>query len=150
MKIKEIVLIISAVSFILLIIFLSLLLGEKFQIKSCGCPKMVSQNFILLFILLSIIFIGGIVYYLLSLQLDKKNETINFNIDTIMKFLDKDEKIILNHLKTRKEILQSDIKNLTKLRVHRAVKKLEEKDIIRTKKAGRTNLIYLNKKFELK
>ncbi len=89
-------LIVSGISFILLIIFLSLLLGEHLQIKSCGCPQMVSQNFILLFIGLSIIFIGGLVYYLLSIQIERKNKKVKFNVNTILQFLDKDEKKYYN------------------------------------------------------
>jgi len=150
-KTRNIILFISAISFILLITFLSLLLGEQFQIRSCGCPKMVSQNFIFLFILLSVIFVAGMVYYLLSLQLEKKEKVINFNLETIMKFLDNDEKDILNQIKKKdKPILQSEIKKLTKLRTHRALKKLKDKEIITTKKIGKMNIVQLNKNFTLK
>ncbi len=142
-------LIISSISFILLIIFLSLLLGEHFQVESCGCPKMISQNFIFLFIFLSIIFIGGLIYYLLSLKLEKKEKKVRFNVKTIMKFLDKDEKMVLNQIK-KEEILQSSIQGLSKLRKHRAIKKLQEKEILKIKKIKNQNKIKLNENFELK
>jgi uncharacterized membrane protein len=144
-------LILSGISFILLVVFLSLLLGEHFQIESYGCPSMVSQNFILLFIALSVIFIGGLIYYLLSLQIEKKNKKVKFNIKTIIKFLDDDEKKILNQVNENrnKEILQSDIKGLSKLRKHRAIKKLKEKNILEVKKLGNKNKIKLNENFEL-
>jgi len=146
MKRKSLIsLILSGISFILLIIFLSLLLGEHFQIESCGCPNMVSQNFILLFIVLSIFFVGGLLYYLLSLQIEKEEKKIKFNIKTIIKFLDEDEKKILNQIKEKKEILQSEIKELTKLRKHRAIKKLNEKNILEIEKLGNKNKL----KFEL-
>jgi len=148
MKIRSVILIVSSLSFIILIVSLSLLLGEKFQIQSCGCPKMVSQNFIFLFILLSIIFVAGILYYLLSLQLDKKTKTIDFSTSTIMKFLDNDEKKILNQIK-KNGIMQSEIKGMTKLRIHRAIRKLEEKEILISSRIGKTNLIKLNKNFKL-
>ncbi len=150
MKKSQIVsLIISSISFILLIIFLSLLLGEHFQVETCGCPKMVSQNFIFLFIFLSIIFIGGLIYYLLSLKLEKKEEKVKFNVKTIIKFLDEDEKKILNQIK-KEEILQSEIHGLSKLRKHRAIKKLQEKEILKIEKIKNKNKIKLNKNFELK
>ena len=151
MKKNIIILLISALAFICLIVFLSLLLGEHFQVQSCGCPKMVSQNFVWLFIFLSIIFIGGIVYYLLSLKIEKKDRTIGFNLSTIMKFLDNDEKNILRQLKQNNgEILQSKIKKINKLRSHRAIKKLEEKEILKTIKQGKINKITLNNEFNLK
>jgi len=149
MKKNVVILIISALSFILLIIFISLLLGEKFQVKSCGCPQMVSQNFIMLFILLSVIFVGGLVYYLLSLQIQKEEEKLEFNISTIMKFLDNDEKEILNQInKNNGWILQSDLKG-DKVRKHRALKKLREKDIIDIRKMGNKNKIKLNENFKV-
>lgn len=143
-------LIISRISFILLIIFLSLLLGEHLQIKSCDCPQMVSQNFILLFIGLSIIFIEGLIYYLLSLQIKKKNKKVKFNVNTIMQFLDKDEKKILNQIKKLRKINQSEINGLTKVRKHRAIKKLKEKGILKIERIGNKNKIKVNENFELK
>lgn len=140
---------ISVISFVVLIIFLSLLLGEHLQVKGCECPKMVSQNFIILFISLSVIFVGGLVYYLLSIQIGKKDQKAKFNIETIMKFLDEDEKKILNQIEN-KEILQSEIKGLSKVRKHRAIKKLREKEILNIEKIGKNNKIRLNKNFKLK
>src|SRR6056297_2122043 len=89
-KSNIIALIVSGISFILLIVFLSLLLGEHLQVKSCGCPQMVSQNFVFLFIVLSIIFVGGLIYYLLSIKIEKKDQKVKFNVNTIMQFLDND------------------------------------------------------------
>lgn len=144
-------LILSGISFILLIVFLSLLLGEHLQIESCSCPKMVSQNFILLFIGLSIIFIGCLIYYLLSLQIEKRNNKVRFSIKTIIDFLDNDEKKILTQIEKdkNKEIMQSEIKGLSKLRKHRAIKKLKEKNILKIEKLGNKNKLKLNKNFGL-
>jgi len=150
MKKNVIALLISGLSFILLIISLSLLLGEHFQVESCGCPKMVSQNFIFFFILLSVIFVGGLIYYLLSSQIKKEEKKLEFNINTIMKFLDKDEKEILDQInKNKGEIFQLDLKG-DKVRKHRALKKLNEKGIVKVEKIGNKNKIRLNKNFEIK
>ncbi|MFW5847019.1 MAG: hypothetical protein ACOCUU_02555 [Nanoarchaeota archaeon] len=149
-KFNLIILCISALSFITLIISLSLLLGEHLQVKSCGCPKMVSQNFIVLFILLSVIFIGGLIYYLFSLQIEKKEEKVKFNINTLMKFLDKDEKQIIQQLKkNNNKIFQSNLKG-NKVRISRAIKKLKEKDIVKIEKQNKKNKIKLNRNFEIK
>jgi len=146
-----IALIVSGISFILLIVFLSLLLGEHLQVEGCGCPHMVSQNFIFLFIFLSVIFIGGLLYYLLSIKIEKKDQKVKFNVNTIMQFLDDDEKKILKQIGKQegKEMLQSDIK-LSKLKRHRAIKKLKEKNIVKVEKSGNKNKIKLNENFELK
>src|SRR6056297_3086540 len=150
-KSNIIALIISGISFILLIIFLSLLLGEHLKVEGCGCPHMVSQNFIFLFIVLSVIFVGGLLYYLLSIKIEKKDKKVKFNVHTIMQFLDKDEKKILKQLdKNNKEMPQSNIKELSKLRKHRAIKKLNEKEIVSIEKKGNKNKIKLNENFELK
>ncbi len=150
MKKRIISLIISSISFILLITFLSLLLGEHFQTKTCGCPKMVSQNFIMLFIILSILFIGGLVYYLLSLQIEKKEKIINKNIEILYSILDKDEQNLLNFLiKNNGKINQNDFaKKIGKLKAHRIIKKLEQKKIINIIKQGKNNLIKLKKELK--
>ena len=48
------------------------------------------------------------------------------------------------------KMLQSEIKGLTKIKKHRAIKKLKEKDIVKVKKSGNKNKIKLNENFELK
>ena len=150
-KSNVISLIVSGISFILLIIFMSLLLGEHLQVEECGCPHMVSQNFIGIFIVLGMIFIGGLIYYLLSLKIDKKDKKVRFNVNTIIQFLDKDEKEILKQLSEKKgKMLQSEIKDLSKLKKHRAIKKLKEKNIVKVEKSGNKNKIKLNENFELK
>ena len=150
MKKGIISLIISSISFILLIVFLSLLLGEHFQTQSCGCPKMVSQNFIILFIILSVIFIGGLVYYLLSLQIEKKENIINKNMEVLYSILDKDEQNLLDFLiRNNGTINQNDLsKKIGKLKSHRIIRKLEQKKIINITKQGKNNLIKLNRELK--
>src|SRR6056297_2959557 len=151
-KSNIIALIISGISFILLIIFLSLLLGEHLKVEGCGCPHMVSQNFIFLFIVLSVIFVGGLLYYLLSIKIEKKDKKVKFNVNTIMQFLDDDEKKILKQIKDKQEgkMLQSEVKGLTKIKKHRAIKKLKEKNIVKVEKSGNKNKVKLNENFDLK
>jgi uncharacterized membrane protein len=148
---QKVILIISGLSFIALITLLSLVLKDQFGVKDCGCPRVVSQNFIFIFVFLSIVFIGGIVYYLLSLQIKQRDRALEFNLETIMKFLDGDEKEVLNQIKKNNgKMLQSNISKISRLRAHRAIKKLSEKNIILLEKIGRENKLEINKKFEVK
>ena len=66
-----------------------------------------------------------------------------------MKFLNPDERIVLNKIIFKKgSCLQSEItrlKEMTKLRTHRAVKSLESKDIIVSEEQGKTNKLSLAK-----
>lgn len=150
MKKRDIILLIGLASFVIFVISLTLLLGEKFEVKSCGCPKMVSNNFVYLFIILSIIFVASLVYYLFSLKIDAKEKVINKNIELLYKILDKDEKKVLDKIiKQKGQIEQSKIsEELGKLKVHRTLKKLEQKGIITIEKKGRTNIIKLNEELK--
>jgi uncharacterized membrane protein len=150
MKKRDLILLIGAVSFIILIIFLSLLLGDKFQVRSCGCPNMVSQNFIIIFIILAVIFVGSLLYYLLSLKIDSQKGIIEKNIEVLHSILDKNERIVINLIiRNNGEIPQSEIsKKMGKLKSHRTVKKLIDKKIIDTTKKGRENTIILKKELK--
>ena len=147
MKKRDYVLIIGCLAFILLIISLSLLLGEKFEVKSCGCPNMVSQNFIILFIILAVVFVMSLLYYLFSLRLDAKKKIIGQNINLLFSILDKEEQEVLKlAIKSEGILSQNIISNkYGKAKASRVVKKLVDKKIISIKKTGRLNDIILNK-----
>jgi uncharacterized membrane protein len=145
MKRRDIFLVIGALSFILFVVLLSLLLSDKFNSQSCGCPKVVERNFVYIFIVLSAIFIGSFVYYLTSLKIDNQKEIISKNISLVLNFLDNNEREILNQIiENNGEILQSDLtKKFGKLKSHRMIKKLESQRVIEVKNEGKTNKIYL-------
>lgn len=86
---------------------------------------------------------GAIVFYLLA----PKNQSSGFNKATL-KFLTGDEKIIVQRLIEKDgESLQSDLtllEGMTKVRSHRAIKKLQKKDVIEILSKGKTNIIKLN------
>lgn len=150
MKNRDIVLIIGALSFLLFVIFLSLLLADKFEVKSCGCPKLVSHNFIYIFIVLAAVFIASLVYYLTSIKIEAQGKLMDKNISLILGFLDEDEKAVLEHLiKNKGEILQNELtRKYGKLKTHRLIQRLKNKNIINIQNLGKTNLIKL--KDELK
>ncbi len=111
---------------------------------------MVSQNFIILFITLSIIFIGGLVYFLLSLQINKKEKIINKNMEILYSILDNDEKNLLEFLiKNNGKINQKDLSTkIGKLKAHRTIKKLKQKKIIEITKYGKNNLVKLKRELK--
>ncbi len=150
MKKRDFILAIGALAFLLLVIFISLLLGDRFQVQNCGCPKLVSRNFIYIFIILAAVFIASLVYYLTSFKIETQKKIMDKNIGLILGFLDKDEKEIIEKLIENKgEIMQNELtRQHGKLKSHRVIQRLKNKKIIDIKKAGRTNLIKL--KSELK
>lgn len=146
MKKRDFILIIGSLSFLILIIFLSLLLADKFQVKTCGCPKMVSHNFIWIFIILATIFVSSLLYYLFSLKIDEKEKIITKNIEILNSILDDEEKKVLDKISKTGELEQKEISEMfDKIKAHRVIKKLHEKGIIEIKKNGKTNKIKLNK-----
>ncbi len=146
MKKRDLVLIIGSISFLILIIFLSLLLADKFQVRDCGCPNVISHNFLWLFILLAVIFVGSLLYYLFSLKIDEKEKIIRKNIEVLNTILDNDEKKVLDRIAKTGELEQKQIsKMFDKIKAHRIIRKLEGKGIIEIQKKGKTNTIKLNK-----
>lgn len=150
MKKRDIILIIGALSFITFIVCLSLLLGNHLEVKTCGCPQMISRNFILLFIVLSSIFVGSLLYYLFSLKIEEKDKCLCKNIEILNSILDKDEKKVLDKISLNggeiKQIVISEMYD--KIKAHRILKKLEDKRIITFVKSGKTNTIKLNEELK--
>lgn len=139
--------------------------------KSCGCHQMIPDNYFLIFTIIIILASIPIVYYLISDRMEKRlnehfeslSRIMNKNKDPknkdnlsiekrILKFLNPSEqKVIQILLKNEGEILQSQISkisDMTKLRVHRAVKSLEQKKIVETEQHGKTNKIILTSNFK--
>jgi len=145
MKSREIILVAGGLSFILLIVFLSLLLSGKFNVQSCGCPKVIERNFVYLFILLAGIFVASLVYYLLSMKIETQKESITKNVSLVLTFLDRNEREVLNEvISGGGEFLQSELtRKFGKLKTHRAVRKLEEQGIINIEEHGKTTKITL-------
>jgi len=98
------------------------------------------------------LFVGLITYYILSNHFIKEKKKIEKNI---MKFLDllesEDKEILKNLIEKKGEINQSTLsRNLgfNKVKMSRAISKLENKEIIRKEKSGMTNRIILNEKLK--
>ena len=147
MRVRDFILIIGGASFLTLIISLSLLLADRFQVRGCGCPKVVSHNFIWLFIVLAILFVSSLLYYLFSLKIEKKEKVITKNMEVLSSILDKDENKFLDLIiKNKGKMEQAELsKKYDKIKTHIILKKLQEKNIIDIKKEGKTNKIILKK-----
>ena len=147
MEKRDIILILGSISFLVLIVFLSLLLGDRFQARACTCPRVVSHNFVFVFISLAVIFVACLLYYLFSLEIEKKEKVISKNIEILNSILDKDEKNVFDLIvKNEGVIEQSKLsKKYDKAKAHRILKKLKEKNIINIEKEGKTNKVTLKK-----
>jgi hypothetical protein len=147
---KESVLIVGCLSFILLVVYIAYLFAGKLEVADCGCPKMISQNFIGVFVMLAVIFVASLLYYLFSLKIDNKQKIIKSNIELLYSILDFEEKKVLKKLISNDGFIsQMELsKSFGKLKSHRLIKKLEEKNIVFVKREGKKNKIFL--KEELK
>jgi hypothetical protein len=147
---KEIALLIGCFSFIVFVILLNLLLANQFEVAACSCPKMVSHNFVWLFVGLSIIYIGCLLYYLFTSKIEDKNKVIKQNFKILYSILDVQEKELLNKLiENDGNVEQSELSEVYgKIKAHRLIKKLEEKNIVNVIKRGKTNQVELKKELK--
>lgn len=92
-------------------------------------------------------FIGSLTYYFISEKYEKKITKIQKEVEITLRFLEGEEKCIINCIINKKgKITQSEIaKNsgLSRVKIFRALKRLEARDIIVKKPNGMTNIIEL-------
>ena len=142
-----------------------------FSQEICGCQDRIPDHYYLLFGLVLVLASIPITYYYISRRMEKKltehveylSRIVNKNKYTnnknslssekkILKFLNPSEqKIIQVLLRNEGEMLQSQISKLddmTKLKVHRTVKSLEEKKIVEAEHYGKTKKISLTKEIK--
>ena len=132
-------------------------------------PTPVPFHIFTISLILLIIAVVPLSYYFLSKSLDEKlarnmsliSKLMKTNRNTgavaksvntrsvVLKFLTSDERKVVEHLVSKKGLtLQSEItrmKDMTKLRTHRAVKNLESKEILFSEEHGKTNKLVLAK-----
>lgn len=91
---------------------------------------------------------GFVVYGILNAKIEKQEKALKTNLNIILKFLTHDERLIVELMNdNRGQATQSQIghlPNMTRLRAHRAVKKLEERGIIIVLKEGKLNILKLS------
>lgn len=89
------------------------------------------------------LFIGMLVYSLLSPSESKEK----INREDFLKLFDGDERKIIGELIEKGEILQSRLvkrTGLSKVKVHRVLKKLKEKGIVEKEPAGKSNMVAIS------
>ncbi|MEK6973144.1 MAG: hypothetical protein AABW72_03840 [archaeon] len=93
--------------------------------------------------------IGAGVYYFMSTKIEKKEKTLRDNTDILLKFLNPDEKKVVNKLiENNGRALQAEVTRLpemSKVRSHRVILKLLDKGVIEKEQMGKTNIIKFKK-----
>ncbi len=90
---------------------------------------------------------GVLVYSLMGQTIERQKMVVKTNTDIIFKFLGKEDREVLKLLfakggmTTQGEIAK--VNNMSRLRAHRAVKKLEERGIVHVEKHGKINMVRL-------
>jgi len=85
----------------------------------------------------------------MSSRLEAKNKDLNRVADTLIQFLNKDEKLVVQKLLDNDgKVLQAEItriEGLGKVKSHRIVQRLVDRGVIEVEGFGKTNLVKLNK-----
>ncbi|MFH1780270.1 MAG: hypothetical protein ABH803_03985 [Candidatus Micrarchaeota archaeon] len=140
------------IGIILVLAFASLVvLGTHYYVNSTGVNDGITGlifkyhfEFMLL-IGLGGIAVGAIAYYLTSQELGVQKEITKKNTLVLLNLLDSDEKVVIEKLLAEKgkakqyEIAYSA--KLSKVRAHRAIKKLVSKNVLEVEKLGKVNSI---------
>ncbi len=112
-----------------------------------GCRQQNEVTLALIFASLSGAFVGSLTYYFISEKYEKRIGKIHKYAKAAYKFLDPDERKIMEKLvKNKGELFQKDIPELTglsRVQVSRVLSDLEEMQVINKDKAGMTNKITL-------
>lgn len=141
-------LIIGIISGFSAVIFFSLTyLNEKIL---CNLECREKNEVELLLILLSLfgLFVGSILYYFTAEKYKKEITRINKDANATLTFLDKDaRKIVESLIKRQGTATQTQITKdtqMTRVKISRAMSKLQEKNIISKSQSGMTNTITLS------
>ncbi len=127
-------------AFILLVVFTSLYFEKNLPQHTCGCIAY-TPYVIPIFASFGIM-IGGAVYYFVTPKLETRKK-----LQLISRFLPDDERLVISTLLSQDCICTqaklSRKTGLTRLKVHRIVKKMLKKGIVGIEKDGKVNIIKL-------
>ncbi|MFH0876329.1 MAG: hypothetical protein V1859_10410 [archaeon] len=95
------------------------------------------------------IVVGTLIYYIMSGDIEKKQQIIQHNSDIVLKLLNPEErKVIKKIVDSEGKIQQLEItymEGFTKVKAHRIIESLVNKGILEKNKLGKTRMIRLNK-----
>ena len=93
--------------------------------------------------------IGAGTYYFMSGRIENKEKALHKNTELLLKFLNEDERKIVDKLIEGKgKIVQAEITRLpgmNKVKVHRTVQRLIDRNVIESERLGKTNQLKFNK-----
>jgi uncharacterized membrane protein len=112
------------------------------------CPHKEQLNFligVLPLIASTALIVGAGIYYLMASKVEIKQESLKKNANILLKFLNEDEKKLVNLLiENNGKALQAEVSRLpgmTKVKSHRVVQKLIDKGVIEREEFGKTRII---------
>jgi len=120
----------------------------------CDLDCRIKNEVNLTLILLSLfgMFVGSLTYYFISEKYEKKITKIHKDVSMTLRFLEEDERSIMNFLINKNgESTQSEIAKGTKLsrvKIFRCLKNLEQKKLIIKLPKGMTNKVLLDKELK--
>jgi hypothetical protein len=95
------------------------------------------------------IVVGTLIYYIMSGDVEKKEQIIQHNSEIVLKLLNPEErKVIKKIVESEGKLQQLEItymEGFTKVKAHRVIESLVNKGILEKDKLGKTRMIRLNK-----
>ncbi|MDD5163089.1 MAG: super-infection exclusion protein B [Candidatus ainarchaeum sp.] len=103
------------------------------------------------FVLAGIV-IGAVIFFFMSSKLDNKQKEINKVTETLVQFLNRDEKTVVQKiLENNGKVYQSEISRIEgigKLKSHRILRRLSDRKVIEIEGHGKTNIVKLAKNIQ--
>jgi len=151
-KFFQLWLIIGIIAGFAAVLFFSITYLNEKVLCDMDCRIQNEVSIVLILVSLFGMFIGSLTYYFISEKYEKKITKIHKNASLTLKFLNGEEKSIMNSILNHQgKITQSEIvkdTGLSRVKIFRSLKKLEEKDIIQKKPNGMTNSIELEEELK--
>jgi len=112
------------------------------------CEKRNEVSLVLVLLSLFAMFIGSLTYYFISEKYEKKIVKIHKDVSLTLRFLEGEERAIMNALITNNgELTQSEIAKktgLSRVKISRILKSLEQRKIVTKTPKGMTNKVILD------
>lgn len=136
--------------FLFLVSFAIFYVRENYSAESCSVACSCKTSLPLIISLLSTlgVFVGTIMYYLLSGKFSREQKLMQAGINKTLNYLSKDEKAIVKALiNNGGELSQSSLGKITamnKVKTYRVISTLEKKAVVKKEKSGMTNKVILD------
>lgn len=155
---KLIVGLVALVAFLYVVFSVSLLWANVSDQSVCvaagteECPHKQELDFLLsaIPVIACIAVIAGAgTYYLMAGKVESKEKSLKNNSEVLLKFLSQDESKLVNALiESNGKVLQAEITRLpgmTKLKSHRVIQRLIDRQVIEKDRVGKTNIVRFTK-----